>query len=228
MTGVGGFNPLWNAGFISNPFRALTDQEWEEIALLPEAVLLALNSRPPAHLQITGEAGRGKSSALRAICGQARLADISSLYEYLPLEASGFESHLRGVALFCLDEAQRLRQEERQRLLQDAVRHGTRLILGTHEDLTLLFERHALPLTTVALEDLSALHRRAVWEDRLTRFARPGTPHATFAPDVHAYLQTRFGTDLRSAERFLYEFFQIRVRTPATISAVALAEMTNA
>ncbi len=215
--GVGAVSPLWDAGFWSNPFRALSDAEWEAIAILPDAAHDLL--RGTAHVQILGDAGAGKSSLLRAMAREATSTGNVAVYEYLPHDAIGFQSDVPHSAWFCLDEAQRLTGTERERLITQGREHRCRLLLATHEDLSPWFADAAMPLLSLDLGDLDAAHFAAVLENRLAYFARTDTPRAKFAPDTHAHLRARFGSDLRGAERFLYEYFAVDVRAPVTISA---------
>src|SRR5712692_10403753 len=128
--------PFHALGFRSNPFRALTDEEWAAIVVLPEAILQAAASG--GHLQVLGEMGRGKTSTLLGLAEHFRHGGRFVEYEYLPIGQDMFKSPLAGLQVFLLDEVQRLRPDERRRLLA-AARGGLRLILGSHDDLTPLF-----------------------------------------------------------------------------------------
>ena len=200
-----GFLRIHRLGFRCNPYRTLADDEWVEVAVLPEEVSRVLRVGG-AHLQVLGAAGRGKSTTLRALA--ARLGDEGrrTRYEYLPEGQSSFTSEMRGLELFCLDEAQRLAPGERSRLMAGA--RDLRLVLGSHEDLTGLFQRAELSLATACLDRASDAHFRAVLERRLEYFALPGAARVSFTPGAMQRLWERFGSDLRSAERLLYELFQ--------------------
>ncbi|MBC8140099.1 MAG: hypothetical protein H7Y38_01520 [Armatimonadetes bacterium] len=219
--GVGAVSPLWDAGFSANPFRALSDAEWESDAIIPIEAQGVLQSA--AHVQILGDAGRGKSSLLRAIVREARNAGSVAVYEYLPHDAIGYRSDVPSGAWFCLDEAQRLPHKERKRLLTQGRERRHRLIIASHEDLSAWFESTGMSLVSLNLGNLGAAHFAAVLENRLAFFVRPFTPHATFAPDALTWLHNRFGSDLRGAERFLYEYFAAHIRAPITITADALS-----
>jgi hypothetical protein len=209
--GVGAYNPLWGAGFVCNPFRTLSDEEWEQVALVPERVRASFDSAPDIPLQILGERGRGKSSALRALAGWGKRQGVSVAYEYLPEGSDRYFTALAGVSLFCVDEAQRLSKSEWERL----VRNDVRLVLGTHED----FTPRMSPLETVSLDRPDADHGAAVWNRRLEYFARGSeVERARLTPQALRRLQERFGSDLRSAERFLYRYFQETVRAPHEIT----------
>ena len=202
----------------------LTADEWREVALLPEAVAVALPERAEAaHVEIRGEAGRGKSTSLIAAAASLERAGRRVAEEYLPTGARNYRTALSSsLDVFCLDEAQRLSGRERGRLLAEASRHGVRLLLGTHESFAPLFARRKMPLRVVWLDALDEAHFRAALVRRLEWAALPDVEHATLGEDALEALRARFGTDLRAAERFLYAAFQASVRQPITMSAVDL------
>ncbi|GEM_PF-794232 len=213
------FFPLLSAGFRCNPFRVLSPEEWREVALLPEPVARALAESGDAPLQVMGEAGRGKSTALIALAVHLERSGKRVSEEYLPQGVRTFRTRMPCGDVFCLDEAQRLTPRERARLLTGAARHDIRLILGTHEDWTPLFARRGIALRTVRLDTLDEAHFRAALERRLTWAALPGdVPRATLTEEAWAELRHRFGTDLRAAERFLYLVFQTQVRRPEPLN----------
>ena len=215
--GVGAVSPWWNAGFVCNPFRAVSGDEWRAVALLPVAARECLRKEDAPGLQVLGDAGRGKSSLLHAIVREATLLQKQIIYEYVPRESESFVSEVAHGTWFCLDEAQRLNPRERDRLLRMAREKSVRLLLAAHENLAPLFAAAQMPLDTVNLAHLSDAHFAAVLTNRLRYFARPGVETATLAPDAVTYLSERFGGDLRGAERFLYEHFQTRDQSPVPI-----------
>lgn len=221
--GVGGVSPLWAAGFVGNPFRTLTDEEWEVGALLSAPIAAAFYHRPVMHLQIMGAAGAGKSSALRAIRREARQGQMHAVYEYIPDGADRFRAQVAPNTLFCLDEAQRLNSSERYRLMTMAQHANIRLCLGTHEDMAPLLRAAGLATQTVLIEDRTPDDYAAIWTKRLARFARQGAAYAVLDSAAIHHLQTRFRDDLRSAERFLYRYFQEKVNTPREITESDLA-----
>lgn len=216
--------PFFCLGFRSNPFRALTGEEWAGIAVLPETVAAAL-TQSEKHLQILGAAGRGKTTALRAIQAREKTEGRAAAYEYLPLGKRRFSTLVRGLGLFCLDEAQRLDAWERRRLVRTAAaREAARLVLAGHEDLTPLFAKHRIPLTTVRLDTVSVAHIQQLLEKRLDFFALsppPSSPRVTFRADALEWLCDVFGSDLRAAEHLLYEVFQ-ELTEPTPITAERL------
>jgi hypothetical protein len=211
------------AGFHCNPFRALTREEWTEIAVLPESVRRAEGEG--GHLQILGGAGSGKTTALLALCADYRRREILYVYEYLPPGSRRFTSDPSRIRVFLLDESQRLSRAEQSRLVKIA-KAGTRLILSTHEDFTAAFHRARLVLHNVELScpepaELAALLRR-----RLERFSI-GPLELRFSPDAVTWLREEFGGNMRTMEYFLYDYFQA-ARPSGTIGAGPLQEALGA
>lgn len=208
--------PFHALGFQCNPFRALTPEEREEIALLSEPVR-ALLARDEA-IQILGPMGSGKTTTLRGLAARLREQGKSVVYEYLPEGQRRFTTETGALRAFCLDEAQRLIGRERRRLLAPARRDGLRLLLASHEDMSALFARQGLPLLTVRLDTGDEAHFYAALQRRLDYFALPDTPRASLTPDALRRLRAQFGVNLRAAEYLLYEVFQ-NLRLPEAITA---------
>jgi hypothetical protein len=226
--------PFHALGFCCNPFRALTDDEWAQIALLP-ANVDAIMRNGFKHLQILGNPGYGKTTILLALAARFRTDGKRIEYEYLPEGQSYFTTDCNALAVFLLDEAQRLTPSERERLVSIATR--TQLIIASHEDLTPLFASHQHALTSVQIENLDTDVLRAILSRRLdyfrlddsrnvisreqsdreisilgTEISRRSTARndnqIDFTPDAIAYLSNVFGGNLRAMEQFLYEIFQ--------------------
>jgi len=216
--------PFHSLGFLSNPFRALTDAEWADIVVLPEPILAAASRA--GHMQVLGEMGRGKTSTLLGLAKQFRAAGQRVAYEYLAIGQDRFSTPPAGLDVLLLDEAQRLRASERRRLLAAAA--NLRLLLGSHEDLAPLFAGAGLPLATLRLEAFGPAHMALVLERRFAAASMPGsTPVVTLDPSALAYLEATFGSNLRAVERFLYEVFQ-RLEAPCSLSAEYLQAFSAA
>ena len=214
--------PFHQLGLRANPFRALEDDEWAAIAVLPEAALRAAGEG--WHLQVLGERGRGKTTTLLGLQARLRQAGQRTDYEYVPDGQTAFQAVPAGLDVFLLDEAQRLAGGERNRLL-GAARAGRRLMLGSHEDFTPMFAAAGLRLATLRLEGEGPAHLEAVLVRRVAFFAlTPEAPGVTFEPGAVDYLHVQFGSDLRASERFLYEVFQALTR-PSPISAEQLRQL---
>jgi hypothetical protein len=213
--------PFHALGFRCNPFRVLTDDEWADIAVLPDAVESAV-AAGFAHLQVLGALGHGKTTTLLGLAARFRHEGKGVVYEYLPEGQSQFLSSLSGLDVFLLDEAQRLNRGERDRLLSAAqhARGGLTLVLSSHDDLAPLFAKRGLSLTTVHLDEAASPdHLGLVLARRLSYFALDrNAPGATLTPGAISYLHETFGGNLRAVQYFLYEVFQ-RLRGMGAITA---------
>ena len=190
----------------SNPFRALTDEEWAEVVVLPHALEAA--EEGGGHLQVLGELGRGKTSALLGLTAGWRRGGRRVAYEYLPEGRRVFKTQVAGLELLALDEAQRLSRRERERLLR-AAEAGLRLALGSHEDFAAAFAARGWPLTTVRLDAPDAAHLGRILARRLEYFAfDPARPGMTISDGAVAALHAAYGSNRRAIERCLYEVFQ--------------------
>ncbi len=209
-------------GYRRNPFGALSAEEWAAVAVPPPEVVAALeNSR--SHLQLLGPMGSGKTTALRWLAARYAAQEVSAAYEYLAEGERRFVTDLTELAVFLLDEAQRLSWRERRRLVGVGENGRLRLILSSHEDLTPLFRRRGLPLETVWLADGLTLDQyRAIWQKRLDYFTLPGRERVWLGETAVIYLYQTFGQNLREAEYFLYEVWQ-RQTEVGEITGEALA-----
>jgi hypothetical protein len=201
--------PFHTLGYQCNPFRALTDTEWVDI-VVPHPQVKAMLADPPAHLQVIGEKGHGKTTTLLYIAAHARANGQRAAYEHLEVEARHYTTSPTGLDLFCLDEAQRLAPTERTRLLTTLVENkNLRTVIGTHEDLSPLFDHYHLPLVTLQLETVPLTHVEAVIRRRLDYFVlNPAQPGTVPTPQALAALHHYFGANLRKIEQVLYEVYQ--------------------
>src|SRR5574341_176897 len=210
------------AGEFTKAIRALTDEEWVAVAVLP-ADLQAVVENEFDHLQILGPLGHGKTTCLLALAARLRDAGRHAGYEYLPQRQSYFVTEPGHLHYFLLDEAHRLSNRERNRLLRLPNLH---LVVGSHEDLSPLFAERRLHLTTIRIHN-DASQLRAVLERRLAYFALDGRPAITFDAAAIAFLHQLLGGKLRAAEDFLYEVFQ-RLPPPGVITAGQLEAVSYA
>jgi len=220
------FFPFHALGLCGNPFRALTDEEWADVAVLRESLVAALAS--DSHVQILGPAGSGKTTALLGMADRLARDGLRVAYEYIPEGRHRFTTRLADLDAFALDEAQRLDRWQRWRLLRRLRRSGRslRLLVATHEDLTPLFARHNQPLRTTYADRLTEADLAAILDRRLRRFAIGGEAAIAFAPDATRWLHLSFGSDLRRLTHFLYEVFA-RLTTPGAITATDLQRMSH-
>lgn len=195
-------------GYTRNPFGALDADEWPQVALLPPAV--QENLPPPGvHMQLIGQKGSGKSSALRKLAAEFAAQGRAVAYEYVPEGQTRFFTQLEELDLFLLDEAQRLHWWARWKWL-DALRNGRlQTIFSTHYDLRRHFARRGLELVTVEIDrQLTLAQVAAMLARRLHYFALPHAPRAMLTDEAVAFLFATFGADLREMEYFLYEVWQ--------------------
>lgn len=230
------------AGFRSNPFRALTDTEWADRAVIRGEIEAAYR-RSESHIQLLGGMGAGKTTTLLGLQRLAADDGIRTAYEYLAEGKSRFSADLRSCDLLLLDEAQRLSKSELERLLdqcslsvkQAAAGTGKpralRLVFCSHQDLMAHFDQRGLPLTSFSVDQLPPAAWRVILDARLEAVAIPGRRHATLADDGLVFLAHRFGANRRASFAFLYEVFQ-QLREPVIVDAarlrIALAAIPNA
>jgi hypothetical protein len=105
-------------------------------------------------LQIVGQEGFGKSTRLEACHWMVREEwQKPCVFTYLPLGAmSVTPPDLPTRGFWFLDEAQRLNSWNRRKLAQWVEKSGSRLVIGTHEDLSTVFKRKDIPCSTIMLE----------------------------------------------------------------------------
>jgi hypothetical protein len=199
------FFPFHDVGLQANPFRTLTHDEWLTVTVMPREISQLLESEI-GHLQFRGQKGCGKTTVLYSIEAHLRRAGRRVAYERVAEDADRFSKPIEGLEFFLLDEAQRLSPAERDRLL--AVARGLCLIIGNHEDFTRQFYRRDLSLVTINLEGIIFTELAAILERRLAYFSLTGSPGYAFSASAVTFLTRRYSPDLRSAELFLYEYFQ--------------------
>lgn len=200
------FFPFHRLGFRSNPFRSLTDDEWSAIAILPQTVLDALRDGV-WHLQLLGPMGVGKSTTLLGLAQHLGAIGQHVEYEYLAHGQQRFVTNTPALDVLLLDEAQRLSWRERKRLLNLIKRHALRVVFSSHEDLTTLFARSGVSLSTVELAQASLEQRTEMIQRRLEFFALD-TPLVTVAPSAVEWLVAHYGPNQRACDALLYEVFQ--------------------
>lgn len=164
------------------------------------------------HLQLLGAQGCGKTTTLLKLADHFRQAGQNVAYECLAPADYRFETPLKGLDLFLLDEAQRLSWWQRRRLLRQIGKEGAlKLIFSSHQDLTGSFKRYDYPLTTIRLDaNITLKDWQAILSRRLSYFALPGARRLTLTAEAVAYLAAVFGHRLRDAELFLYDVWQMQ------------------
>lgn len=218
------FFPFYRFNLERNPFGTLNDEERVAVTVLPAPVEQAL-ARADTHLQVLGRKGRGKSTTLHYLVWQARLCRRPVAYERLPRWQWRYHTPTDGLAVFALDEGQRLAPWEEARLLLEQRRHGWRLLLGSHRDHRLAFALAGLDVVTVRVGRQMTHERLAqILSRRLAVFARDADgPGVSFSVEAVDYLYNRFGSDLRTMNHALYDYFQDVLQTPGTITREELS-----
>jgi hypothetical protein len=213
--------PLRAAGFWANPFRALSDREWAEVAVLSPCVRECWD-RSSADLQILGSMGAGKTTTLLALKALAEDEGQRVAYAYLAEGRSDLPGDLPDVAtldLMLVDEAQRLSRRGWACVLGPLTGRpagAPRLVLASHRDQAPRLATAGRPCVTVDVDRMTPAEYRAVLDRRLAQARLADRPHATLSDDAVAYLLAAFGTERRAAERLLYEVFQ-RLRAPEVV-----------
>lgn len=218
------FFPLRAVGLSKNPFGTLSADEWLRVTVPPPSLEQAL-SAGFEHLLVMGEKGRGKSTTLHYLVNWFNAHGQPAAYERLARWQWRYKTDVRDLRVFALDEMQRIAMWEATRLFRQM--RGKRLLIGSHVTHAPAFALRGLPLTVIRLEQqASAARLTQILARRLAAFALDETtaPAVTFSEEAVAYLWARFGSDLRSMNGFLYDFFQ-QVRTPQHIHAADLANM---
>ena len=163
--------PFHDIGFRCNPFRALTEVEWAEVAVLPEELTTVLEENN-THIQIIGNDGHGKTTTLMGLIAYFSRKGKRFAYEYLPHGQSKYNTDIQNLELFLLDEFQRLNERQRVRLIASASESpidGLQLAVSSHEDFSNYFKACDLPLKTIRLEKIS-VHRLGIILDRRMRY----------------------------------------------------------
>ncbi len=207
-------------GLRRNPFGSLTQAD-EDALLLPipeiETWLQSSDS-----LQLMGEKGRGKTSLLRATLHRITQQGQRFAYESLPEGQRHLSTPLNGLDGVALDEAQRLTAWQKHRLFWQM--RGRRLLITTHDDLSVWFRLYGLPYRTVHVAQFITSARMAEMLTRRIQFFahEAGGPHVFLSDEAGAWLWARYGDDVRGTEQALYEVFQT-MQTPGPITADLLA-----
>jgi len=201
--------PIWKLGYRSNPFRALTLDEWQQIAILPKDLEQLIESPPPL-TQVLGEKGTGKTSTLLALQAAFQERSILASYEYIPIGKDDFATKVEDVPVLLLDEAQRLSPRSRKRLLSSITTKdsGANIFLSTHEDLRIEADDLNLPILTVDLNREDRVFVASMIECRLQFFQKRDLHGIRPSEAALTHVIEACGSDLRKLESLLYEAYQ--------------------
>lgn len=204
------FFPSWRLGYRSNPFRALTREEWRDIVVMPEG-LHTLKDSLPSLTQILGDQGRGKTSALIGLAREFGGRGWQAAYEYLPPGSTRYKHNLKDIQIYLLDEAQRLSPQWRSKLFRhfsDGDQIKPHLILSSHEDLSGTVEEDGLDGLTIVLEKHEPSFIQTLIEHRLNYFERPGSQGVRLTAEALGIVIDCCNSNLRKLEKLLYEVYQ--------------------
>ncbi len=182
-----------------NPFGELTREERVQVAVVDVASISDRLRRRQMAVQLIGDAGRGKTTRMLVL--QHQLAD--SAYVYLA-EDEPCPAIPRGCPLL-VDEAQRLPRRVRRAVFAA----GLPLVLATHRDLTRPLRRAGYTVHTeqIGRPPDPALVREMV--NRRIEWCRMGDgPVPQLSLRDAAWLVSRFDSDLRAMEAYLYDQVQ--------------------
>jgi Cdc6-like AAA superfamily ATPase len=225
------FFPLRRVGLSGNPFQILTDQQQRMVIVPPDGIKTLVRGGF-SNVQIMGRRGRGKTTALHYLADQLHTQGLRVAYESLRPGQGCYTTALSNQDCFLLDEAQRLRLDDRLRYFHET-RHHRHRILGTHWTFALDFALRGARLTTLKInQQTTRQHLQAVIEARLDAFTLADRPRTvTFSPAAYDWLWQSFRDDLRTMLLWLYDFFQtIRepcAITPADLQAFRYAEYNH-
>lgn len=223
--------PWTHLGLRANPFLSLSKEVWSRIAILPQQIETWL-SHPTAILQITGDKGSGKTSALLAL--QQFFIDNGRETDYLYIDQDedvpviDLDPH----KLLIIDEAQRLPESLRARVFNWAQNKGRvsmsspLFIFSSHHDLSSEMKRYSLDHISIDVMESSVSDLTRMFERRIQFFTMPDQQAVCFEAGSVVYLLERFGADLRAMEAFLYDFFQA-VPEDSTIEAAELDDFNR-
>ena len=211
--------PFYRLGFVCNPFRALTSNEIGKVAVISNEITNAYKNSLD-HLQILGSEGRGKTTALLGLASHTSPENWAYSYEYLADGQSSYRTDLSDLNIFILDEAQRLDNANISRLV-DSASDKLRIVFSSHEDLSDVFQRKELRLSSFRVEVESSAQIHEIISRRLEFFSKEATPAITLSKQAMDFLLITHGTDIRGMLDLLYDVFQdCRERRTLTIADI--------
>ncbi len=162
------------------------------------SVGLAIPRPPPLAVQFVGEPGRGKTTHLLAL---HRYFPDAHLVRWTP---DGWPEIPSGDPLF-IDDAYLLDDSARRRTW----RRGVCVVLAARHDLGLELRKRGFEVRTVLVaEQLTTPGLRRLLDARVEWARRGPRPVPGFTDETLETLRRRFGTDVRTMERHLYDVVQ--------------------
>jgi len=193
---------------VRNPFGEPSPDERAALAVLDVDGYLELVREPGRVVQFLGDAGRGKSTHLRAI--HARVEGAPFVYFG---EGERFRRVPRAPLAF-IDEAQRMHHW----LMRAVFVPSRSFVIASHEDLSGRLERAGFLVRSVEVATTEPPRVGAILARRVEWARRGPGPIPTFSDGAVRALQVRFGDDLRAMEDHLYDVFQ-RLTDTRTLGA---------
>ncbi|EMI17625.1 hypothetical protein RMSM_05449 [Rhodopirellula maiorica SM1] len=185
-----------------NPFGELTQDERADLAVVDIAELASHVPNSRTALQLIGDCGRGKTTRMLALLRHFPHASYVYLDEDLPCAAIP-----EGVPLL-IDEAQRLPRKVMHRIFAT----GLPLVLATHRDLSRPLKKAGYDVTSYRIGDTNNAPLVAELANRRIEASRLGPgPIPTLSRQDADRLVSRFGSDIRGIEGYLYEQVQHQV-----------------
>jgi hypothetical protein len=205
----------------------LKTSDWREIAILPDPVLSWLD-KPSAVLQISGDQGAGKTSALYALQTRLEYEGIDPKYYYIPEDTSAVQIDFDHPGPLLIDEAQRLNKRMLRGLVKrpSAPSQKPALVYTTHKDYSAVLQRLSIDYETIHLMALDESELARLLECRVRHFAIGSSCEIRFTAQAVHYLANSYRSDLRQMEARLYHFFQA-IPSQALITAHDLDSSQN-
>lgn len=188
-------------GLFWNPFGEPEPERWAEL-IVSEVDLDALAERlrsPSFALVFRGDAGRGKSTHLRAL--HARFPGLP--WTYLGPHASP-RTRVPWAPVRFVDEAQRLAPGVRRRLYCGGLRGRAALAMTSHEDLCAELEAAGYEVEERTIAGLDVQQLEAIVRARVDWAARPGAQPELVERRLLEQLINAHGDDLRTILDRLY------------------------
>ncbi len=204
--------PFQRLGLERNPFCALDEAEWSYQAWLhPQLEKYLKNLK--SIIQILGDAGTGKTSALLALKRELEQRGRKVSYIYLPPDQRPPRFSIEENTVLLVDEIERLPTRKRQALIRSALSDnatGLRLAFSSHLNLQLELPGLAPDqLPTLPLPSITSTQLETLLNDRIRAVSRSETLPVWVTHSAAEELLKRYLGDLRSVERVLYDLFQV-------------------
>lgn len=181
-----------------NPFGEPAPEDIAGLAVVDVEAHVERLGRPGFAVQYLGEAGRGKSTHLRAL--HRYFPDMP----YLSFPENTNIPRIPHAPVLFLDETQRLPSGLRRRIFS---RRGS-FVIGTHEDHSMELAQAHVEAVTIHLRGMTPDRLGQIIERRLEWARRGPGPLPRLSPTRIGALIEAYGDDLSAIIACLYEEFQ--------------------